>query len=162
MDIARGRRNHPWEGYWLLELGAAQQANRRFSEALAFYQRAAAVQRRLGDRSREARAWMGAGETYGRIERFDEAAAFHRRAVAVHRELGDRWQLALALDGLAGACEALEHEAESRRDYEDESQRDHEDESRRHRTEALGIVTSYGDPRAVRMRERLESALERD
>ncbi|TJZ53021.1 tetratricopeptide repeat protein [Streptomyces piniterrae] len=145
VDIARGRRNHPWEGYWLLELGAAQQANGRFPEALASYQRAAAVQRRLGDRSREARAWMGAGEAYGRIERFDEAAAFHRRAAAVHRELRDHWQLALALDGLAGACEALERE----------------DESRQHRSEALGIVAAYEDPRAVRMRERLESALGR-
>ncbi|WP_093484759.1 tetratricopeptide repeat protein [Streptomyces sp. 2333.5] len=145
VDIARGRRNHPWEGYWLLELGAAQQVNHQFPEALASYQRAAAVQRRLGDRSREARAWMGAGETYGRIERFDEAAAFHRRAAAVHRELRDHWHLALALDGLAGACEAL----------------DHGGESRGHRSEALGIVTAYGDPRAVRMRARLESALGR-
>ncbi|MGW8551347.1 tetratricopeptide repeat protein [Streptomyces tubercidicus] len=143
VDIARGRRNHPWEGYWLLELGAAQQVNHQFPEALASYQRSAAVQRRLGDRSREARAWMGAGETYGRMERFDEAAAFQRRAAAVHRELRDHWYLALALDGLADACEALEHG----------------DESRGYRSEALDIVSAFGDPRAVRMRARLESGL---
>ncbi|MFE2184239.1 tetratricopeptide repeat protein [Streptomyces sp. NPDC059455] len=94
-----------WEGYWLLEPGRAQQANGAFDAALVSFQRAASLQRRLGDRAWEARAWDGAGETYRRLGRPGEAADFYRRAAATHRELDDLWHTALSLDGLAMRCE---------------------------------------------------------
>lgn len=96
LEIARTHRNHMWEGYWLLELGRAQLANGVFDAALVSFQRAASLQRRLGDRAREARAWDGAGETYRRLGRSGEAADFHRRAAADGAEEARRhWAEAL-------------------------------------------------------------------
>ncbi len=133
------------EGYWLLELGAAQRANGLLGEALISYQRSAVVHRRLGDRAREARAWQGAGETYHAMERHEEAADFHRMAVRVQRELGDGWQLALALDGLARARADLgELEA-----------------ARAHWGEARDALAAYADPRASGLRARIGGELER-
>lgn len=102
--LAVGEYRQVAEGYWLLELGAAQRATGRLAEALVSYQRSAAIHRRLGDRAREARAWQGAGEVYRAMERFGEAVDFHRAAARVQRQVGDGWQLAVALDGLASAA----------------------------------------------------------
>ncbi|MFI7103740.1 tetratricopeptide repeat protein [Streptomyces sp. NPDC050161] len=139
VNIALDLRHHVLEGFWLIALGNAQRALGEHSEALVSFQRSAALHRRLGDRSREAMAWQGAGETYRAMGRLVEAADFHRRAVAAHRELGDHWQEALALDALADALAA-----------------DDGDRSRRHRAEALRIVDSFDDPRAVELRARVE------
>jgi len=96
----------------------------------------------LGDRSREALAWYGAGGAYQRLERTDEAADFYRRAAAAHQELGDFWHRALALDGLATSlCDADVAEA------------------RRHWDVALRLLADYGDARAVTLRERIEGRL---
>ncbi|WP_155342314.1 ATP-binding protein, partial [Acrocarpospora corrugata] len=54
--IARERRNPVWEGYWLIEFGKVQQM-RGSADALVSFQRAAQLQRELGDLAREARAW---------------------------------------------------------------------------------------------------------
>jgi hypothetical protein len=73
-------------------------------------QRSAAIQRRLGDRSREAMALDVTGEAYRELGMAEEAAKFHRLAAATHRELGDQWQLAVALvnlcDGVGGDRES--------------------------------------------------------
>ncbi|MFE0375192.1 hypothetical protein ACFW1M_06310 [Streptomyces inhibens] len=143
MDIARRHRNRAWEGYWLLDLGKAQQATGEADEALVSYQRSAVLHRQLGDRMREARAWQHTGEAYGQLRRFDDAAAFHRRAAATQRELNDPWQLAMALDGLATAL----HEAGA-----DES-------ARQHWSDALDLLAGFGDARAAGMRTRLTTAL---
>ncbi|MGW7691515.1 tetratricopeptide repeat protein [Streptomyces asiaticus] len=97
------------------------------------------------DRAREARAWDGAGETYRRLGRPGEAADFYRRAAAVHRELDDLWHAALSLDGLAGALREADAAEEARGRW----------------AEALRALTSYDDPRAVALRERLSAALAR-
>lgn len=144
MDIALRHRNAAWEGFWLLTLGAAQQATGRLDEALASYQRSATLHRRLGDRSREARAWQGAGQTYRRLGRFAEAADFHRSAAPVHRELGDHWQQALALDGLADALREAGKDVEARRHWE----------------EASELLAAYDDPRARDVRARVMAALD--
>ncbi|OPF74246.1 hypothetical protein VT50_0226965 [Streptomyces antioxidans] len=103
VTIALDLRHHVLEGYWLIALGNAQRALGEYADSLVSFQRSASLHRRLGDRSREAMAWHGAGETYRAMGRPGEAADFHRRAAAAHHELGDRWHEALALDGLAAA-----------------------------------------------------------
>jgi hypothetical protein len=106
------------------------------------YQRSAVLHRRLGDRSREAMAWQGAGEVYGRLGRDEDAAAFHRRAAAVHRELGDGWHEALALDGLAAALHGEDPER-----------------ARERWREVLRLVADFGDGRAAELRTRVEGRL---
>jgi tetratricopeptide (TPR) repeat protein len=135
------------EGYWLLELGAAQQAVGRPGEALVSYQRSAVIHRRLGDRAREARAWQGAGEVYRAMERFEEAADFHRMAARAQREIGDGWQLALVLDGLARARVALDEDGE-------------EEAARDHWAEALRALEPFADARAAGLRRRIRAELE--
>jgi tetratricopeptide (TPR) repeat protein len=133
VSIALRLRSHVAEGFWLIALGAAQQANGQLGEALESYQRSAALHRRLGDRGREALAWHGAGETYRRMGREEEA---------VHRELGDRWHEAVALDGLAAALRETDP-----------------GQARRHWTAALRLIDDYDDPRAAKLRERIERDL---
>ncbi|MFW5420900.1 tetratricopeptide repeat protein [Nocardiopsis sp. CNT-189] len=142
VEIALGLRSHLAEGYWLLDLGSAQRALGRFGEALASFQRSAVLQRRQRNRSREALAWHGAGETYLLMGRPEQAADLHRRAAGVHRELHDPWNRALALEGLAEALAP-----------------DRPDEARAHWEEALRLLAGYGDPRAVRTRERIRARL---
>jgi hypothetical protein len=103
------------------------------------------IHRRLGDRSREALAWYGAGRTYQRLDRPGEAADFFRRAAAVHQELGDSWHHALALDGLATSLSTEGAAA-----------------GRCHWGEALRLLADYDDARAVSLRERIEGRLAHD
>ncbi|WP_405744080.1 hypothetical protein [Streptomyces sp. NBC_01525] len=74
LDIALALRDHTLEGYWLLTLGDVQRSEGQYGEALASYQRSAMLHRRLGDRSREALAWRGAGQAYAEMGRSTEAA----------------------------------------------------------------------------------------
>ena len=141
VDAAVDHRDCMWEGWLLLELGKAQQANSQLPNALMSYQRASVVQRQLGDRRREALAWNGAGEVYRQLGRFEEAAHFHQMAAAAHRELDDSWHLAVALDGLA---DALHHAGE-------------EEAAQRHWAEALQLLATFNDPRATAMRARISS-----
>ncbi|MCC9306706.1 hypothetical protein LN042_06225 [Kitasatospora sp. RB6PN24] len=127
------------EGYWLLQLGAAQRAVGCPEDALVSYHRAAVLQLRLGDRSREALAWDGAGLAHRDLGRAAEAMDFHRRAASVHRELGDRWHCAVALCRLADTLEATCAPAEAPQ----------------YRREALALLGEFTDPGAMRLRERL-------
>lgn len=142
MEIALAQRHHRLEGYWLITLGNVQLAAGAYGDALESYQRSAMLHRRLGDRSREALAWRGAGETYRWLGRHDEAADFHRRAAAVHRELGDPWNQAVELDRLAVALRPANPAA-----------------ARDCWTEALILLEPYDDSRARRMRSAIGSGL---
>jgi tetratricopeptide (TPR) repeat protein len=142
LEIALSLRNHSLEGYWLITLGNAQQAAGQYADALSSYQRSAMLHRRLGDRSREALAWRGAGETYLRLDRPAEAAASHRQAAAVHHELGDAWNHGLELACLATAL--LPHDPEA---------------ARRHWTESPTRLAPYDDPRAARTRDHISQRL---
>lgn len=139
VNIALDLRHHVLEGYWLIALGNAQRALGEHSDSLASFQRSASLHRRLGDRSREAMAWHGAGETYRAMSRLDEAADFHRRAAAAHHVLGDRWHEALALAGLTLALAEGDG-----------------NQSRQHRAEALRLLSGYEDPRAAGLRALIE------
>ena len=92
-----------WGAFWLLELARIHRALGNPGEALVACQRSAVVQRRIGDRNREAAAHDGTGEAYRDLGRMDDAAKFHRMAITVYRETRDRWGLANALVNLAVA-----------------------------------------------------------
>ncbi|MGX7827403.1 tetratricopeptide repeat protein [Actinokineospora sp. 24-640] len=97
------------------------------------------IQRRLGDRSREAQALDEAGETYRELGQPDEAAKFHRRAVTTHRDLGDRWRLGLSLVHLSLALAEIGETTESQR----------------HAAEAREVLGDFDDPHAAELRARL-------
>lgn len=141
--IARERQNHMWEGYWLLDLARAQHATGQLDAAQLSYQRAASLQRRLGDRSREARAWHGTGEVYRDLDRAEEAVEFHRIAAGAHRDMSDQWHLALALDGLARALRQTGSEGA-------------QEEARSHWSEAARALAAFRDDHAVSLRARME------
>jgi tetratricopeptide (TPR) repeat protein len=96
----------------------------------------ATIQRRLGDRSREAMAVDGAGEAYREMGQPDEAVSFHLRAAATHRQLDDDWELAVTLDHLALALVAAGR-AEA---------------AHRHWQEADTLLARFDDPRAAALR----------
>lgn len=142
LDIALTRRDNMQEAYWLIALGDAQRSLGKHDGALVSYQRSAALHRRLGNRSREALAWCGAGEAYLGGGRCGEAAQFYRRAGAAQRELGDGWHEGIALEGLGRAVVG-----------------DDPAGAAGHWRDALELVRGYRDPRAVGLRERIEAAL---
>ncbi|MEU9608671.1 tetratricopeptide repeat protein [Streptomyces sp. NPDC048057] len=135
--IATGIRSEAAEGYWLLALGDAQRATGRPAEALASYERAAALQERLGDRARPAAAWDGQGRTHLQLGRVQEAVDCHRRSVDAHRELGQSWGTAGALLHLADALDRAGAAQEATGARED----------------AAELLASFTDPRAARLRE---------
>lgn len=139
LDIARERGNLAWEAFWLIELGQVLTALGDLPDALTVFQRASVLHRRLGDRSREATAVDGAGLVYRLMDRVDEAADFHRLAVAVFRDTGESWCLATTLDHLAQSVAAAEAEE--------------------HWLEAHRLLTPFGDPHAVRLRQEIETRL---
>ncbi|QBI53082.1 ATP-binding protein [Streptomonospora litoralis] len=139
LEIATDLRDHVMEGYWLLSSGRAQQALGRAAEAQPSYHRSAVLHRRLGDRSREARAWQGTAQVYLASDRTADAVGFLRRAAEAHRTLNDPWHEAAALEALA---QAVEPEAP--------------EEADRHRGEALRLLGPFEDPRAAGIRERIE------
>ncbi|MFB9965552.1 ATP-binding protein [Sinosporangium siamense] len=141
-EIALSLRSHALEGFWLLALGDAQHALGRGDEALVSYQRSAVLHRRSGNRSREALAWQAAGRVYHRGGRHGEAADFHRQAAVVQRELGFRWHEATALEDLAEALSESDADA-----------------GREQWRRALGLISDYSDPRALRMRQRIRERL---
>lgn len=143
LGIADRDDNDVWRAYWLAERARIQLAQGDPDEALTSCQRAAVIQRRLGDRSREALAVGLAGQAYQQLDRPDEAAKFHRRAAAVHRDLRDRWQLAGALDHLANALDGAGEP----------------DEAQQCRREAVSLLADFDDPPAEAMRQRLNRTL---
>ncbi|MGC5053156.1 ATP-binding protein [Micromonospora sp. DT48] len=132
-----------WLAHWLVEYARVLRGLGRPTEALEAVHRAATIQRRLGDRSREAMALDGAGEAYRELGQPEQAIAFHVRAAAVHRQLGDDWQLALTLDHLAMALTDAGRPEEARRWW----------------GEAVERLARFPDPRAMELRHRIESDL---
>jgi tetratricopeptide (TPR) repeat protein len=143
LEIAHDQGNLVVEGFWLLELARVRRAMGEPDDALTSCQRAASIQRRLGDRSREALALDGTGEAYSELGVPEEAAKFHRLAAATHRELGDRWQLAIALANLAAAMRETGSPASARSYW----------------SEAATILAEFDDPRAARLRIRIDDSL---
>jgi tetratricopeptide (TPR) repeat protein len=125
-----------WQAHWLVELGTVQRAAGQSADALVSYQRAAAIQRQLGDRSREAFALDGAGQAYEDMGRVEDAADFYRTAAAAHRDLNDRWNLAQTLHHLGRAAGDTGSWQEAR-----------------------DLLADFGDPRAAALRRLLTETL---
>lgn len=106
--IARAANHVSREAFHLVECGTIQLAQGDTAGALNSFQRSASMLRRLGSRSREARALDGTGSTYAAMGRWEEAASFHRQAVHINRNLGDSWRAAVALNHLAAAVREVD------------------------------------------------------
>jgi tetratricopeptide (TPR) repeat protein len=143
LTIASDEENQVWQAHWLVELAKVQRAEGRPDEALNSYQRAASIQRMLGDRSREASALDGTGEAYQELDRFADAANFHRQAARTHRQFEDHWQLAGALHNLAVVLERTGASEQARPLWE----------------EALVLLDDFDDPKARALARRINGDL---
>jgi tetratricopeptide (TPR) repeat protein len=143
LAIAEQDDNDLWRAHWLSELATIQLEMGRPSEALAAYHRAAVLQRRLGDRSREAMALDRSGSAFRALGNYEEAAKFHRRAIQVHAELEDRWQRAIALHHLATALH-LDGEI---------------DQAHQHWRAAHSLLTEFADDAAAATRDAISASL---
>jgi tetratricopeptide (TPR) repeat protein len=130
-----------WGAFWLLELARIQRAMGEPGEALVSCQESAVIQRKIGDRNREAAAHDSTGEAYRDLGRLADAAAFHRLAIAAYRETQDRWALAGALVNLALALSGEGDTAGASAPA----------------SEAAAILTEFDDPRAAFLREKIAS-----
>lgn len=139
--ISFQHRNQMWEGYWLLELGHAQHLAGSPDDALATYDRAALLQRRIGDRVREALAWKHAADVHHGQGRHDRATELHTRAAEVFQNLGTHWPHATTLACLAEAQYAGGRHASA------------QDTS----TEALRLLAPFTDPTAQAVKARIRA-----
>lgn len=139
VEISVEHRNTVWEGFWRLELGRAQRSADRLDDALAAFQRAAALQQQNGDRDREAQAWDEAGVVQLRQGHITDAITLHRRAASVFAALGDRWRQANALSHLAAAQRSEGNTTEANHSAQT----------------ALDLLTDFTDPPATELRQSL-------
>ncbi|MEU5012787.1 hypothetical protein AB0G35_21305 [Streptomyces sp. NPDC021749] len=128
-----------------MESARLELARRRPEVSLRLCRESAAIQRRLGDRAREALAQDGAGGACQALGRHEEVVELHRRAVALHRGLDARWQLACALHHLADALDALGEREQARAAGE----------------EARELLSAFDDPQAAARSRRLAQLLKR-
>jgi tetratricopeptide (TPR) repeat protein len=138
--IATELRNRILEGAWLMEAALVRLAVGDTAEALRDCQRAVALQREIGDASREALALHRTGEVLAGMGRFAESAAFHLRAARRFHDLGETWNEALARIGAADAASAL-----NRGDAEGEQL-----------DLAADCLRAYDDPMAAALKPRLK------
>ncbi|MFE2847170.1 ATP-binding protein [Streptomyces scopuliridis] len=146
LSIADDENNEVWQGHWLAESARVERARGNPEESLRLFQKSAAIQQKLGDASREATALDGAGEACQSLARFEEAAELHRRAADTYRQLDSHWQLARAQAHLADALTSLG---------------DHES-ARAAREEALHLLGSFDDPRAITLAGQVARCLSDD
>jgi tetratricopeptide (TPR) repeat protein len=139
LELSRANEFVAGEAVCVAEQGWLALADGRPDAALSLFQHATAIQRRLGDRSREAQALDATGVAYRRLERAEEAVHFHRTAIVIQRQLDDRWELALALNNLATVLDP--------------------DAAREYWTEAARLLDEFDDPRAVRIRAEVADRL---
>lgn len=139
VEIATAHRNAILEGYWLLELGTAQDAAGQHDEALASFERSAFLQHGIGDKVREAQAWDGSGIVRLELGQAAEAVDLHHRAAEVFRGNGASWPLAGALRNLALARHALGDTGQAREAA----------------AEAVRVLAEFPDPQADAMRAEL-------
>jgi tetratricopeptide (TPR) repeat protein len=139
--IAGGVVYLPTECAIQLEQAYLALAQSHYDQALEAFWRCINLQRSLGDRSQEAVAFDGLGQTLLALDRGQEAADFHRTASSTHRSLGDPWRLAQSLAHFADALEGTGNF----------------DEVWATRTEAVMLLDIFTDPTAVALRECLRS-----
>jgi tetratricopeptide (TPR) repeat protein len=97
--VARRLGDRQCEGDALTSLGLALAGIRRFEEAIAAHQQAAAIYRDTADH-REAMALNNLGLALRRVRRFEEAITACQDAAAIHRDTADDHREAMALNNL--------------------------------------------------------------
>ncbi len=103
LTLARADEYPVAEALWLVESARVQCGLGHPDHALTALQRSATMQRRFGDRVREAVALDVTGEAYTQLGRHEDATRFHRMAVSALRDAENPWLLATALTNLARA-----------------------------------------------------------
>jgi tetratricopeptide (TPR) repeat protein len=100
LGTARRLGDRLFEGNALEGYGLALVEVRRFGEAIAAHQDAAAIFRETGDWLREGMALNNLGLALREVRRFDEAITAHQDAAAIYRETGNRHSEGTALNNL--------------------------------------------------------------
>ncbi|MBQ1052298.1 tetratricopeptide repeat protein [Micromonospora sp. C51] len=126
-----------------IELGRIHQDLHEPEEALAAYQRATVLQRRLGNRGREATALDATGLAYHQLGRYAEAAEFHLHAATMQRELADPWLQAIAMTHLGDALHAAGRTPEATESWND----------------AHHLLRPFDDPAARKLRNHISTAM---
>ncbi|MFI6031649.1 tetratricopeptide repeat protein [Amycolatopsis magusensis] len=89
------------------DFGVALHEVRRFEEAIAAQEQAAAIFREIGDRQGKGRALINLGNALQGVWRFEEAIAAQEQAAAIYRETGDRHREGIALNNLGNALQGV-------------------------------------------------------
>jgi tetratricopeptide (TPR) repeat protein len=139
LDAARRLADNRFESEHLISYARVLRANGRHGDALAAYHYCASLNRSLGDRTHEAMALDGTGETYREMAQPEMAMNFHGQAVTMLRQSEDRWQLAVALDHLATCLEMTGDMAAAREAW----------------SEAVSLITDFPDDQAARLHDRI-------
>ncbi|WP_189218919.1 MULTISPECIES: ATP-binding protein [Streptomyces] len=126
-----------------LEQAALLREQNHHDQALEAYWACETLQRSIGDRLGQAKAYNGIGRTQRALGHLPEAIDFHTMAARILRDPPQPWELAQTLAHLSDA------------------QTDHgrPGHARQHRTEALALLTGFPDPRATALRRRLEGLI---
>jgi tetratricopeptide (TPR) repeat protein len=140
---AEERRAKVEEGVLLLEASQIQLALGDTAAALESCQLAAALQRQLGDKSREMLALTNTGDVMARMGRFEESLAFYLQAADQFRELQEPWSEARARLGAADAAAGLERSDVEREQLE----------------RVVACLEGFSDPQAAEMRRQVDERL---
>jgi tetratricopeptide (TPR) repeat protein len=114
LDAARRLGDRAAEGESLNNRGAALIGLKRYDEALAVYEDAAALFRELGDRRAEGETLNNRGAALIGLRRYDEALAVYEDAVALFRELRDPHEEGASLNNVGIILHALRQNDEAR------------------------------------------------
>ncbi|MEV8063160.1 ATP-binding protein [Streptomyces antimycoticus] len=126
-----------------LEQAAQRREQGRHDQALEAYWACETLQRSVGNRTGQAMAYDGIGQTLRSLGRLPEAIDFHTLAVRILRDLAQPWDLA----------QALIHLADTHTDN------DQPEQACQHRTEAVTLLGPFSDPYATTLRQRLQELI---
>ncbi|WP_324612848.1 tetratricopeptide repeat protein [Streptomyces specialis] len=133
---------HPaFEAATRLEQAAVLREQGHHNQAFQAYWACETLQRTLGNRTAQALAHDGIGQTLRALGRLEEAIDFHRTAARILRAPLTPWNLAQCLTHLADA-------------HTDNHQ---PDQARQCRTEALTLLAEFTDLQATALREHLQA-----
>ncbi|GAA1129459.1 tetratricopeptide repeat protein [Streptomyces javensis] len=123
-----------------LEQAALHREQNHHDQALEAYWACETLQRSIGNRTGQALAYDGIGQTMRALGRLPEAIDFHTTAARILRDLDQPWNLAQTLAHLADA----------------HADNDQPEQARQHRIEALTLLDGFTDPPAAALRQRLQ------
>lgn len=126
-----------------LEQATLHRAQSRHDQALQTYWACETLQRSIGNRTGQAHAYDGIGQTMRALGRLQEAIDFHTMAARILRDPPQPWDLAQTLTHLADA----------------HADNDQPEQARHHRTEALTLLAPFPDPQAAALRRRLQQLI---